>query len=113
MSARRLGAGGIFSAFRTRRIVDALTRWPTLSSSPWILVPPAVVLGSEPLDEHGNLGADWRPSRPVRIDPLPGDQAAVIEALTLERNASHPRAVLQVLKEHCRDAKDEGMRIVS
>jgi hypothetical protein len=25
VSARRLGAGGIFSAFRTRRIVDALT----------------------------------------------------------------------------------------
>ena len=30
----------IFSAFRTRRIVDALTRWPTLSSSPWILLYP-------------------------------------------------------------------------
>jgi hypothetical protein len=25
-----LGAGGTFSALRTRRIVDALTRWPTL-----------------------------------------------------------------------------------
>ena len=30
------GAGGIFSALRTRRIVEALTRWPSLSSSPWI-----------------------------------------------------------------------------
>lgn len=29
---RRLGAGGIFSALRTQRVVDALTRWPTLSS---------------------------------------------------------------------------------
>ncbi len=37
---RRLGTGGIFSAFRTRRIVDAPTRWPTLSSSPWILLYP-------------------------------------------------------------------------
>src|ERR1039457_6011001 len=35
-----LGAGGIFSALRTRRIVDALTRWPTLSNSPWILLYP-------------------------------------------------------------------------
>jgi hypothetical protein len=30
------GAGGIFSALRTRRIVEALTRWPGLSSSPWV-----------------------------------------------------------------------------
>ncbi len=41
------------------------------------LVSPAVVLGGEPLDQRGNLGADWRPSRPVRIGPLAGDQAAV------------------------------------
>jgi hypothetical protein len=40
VSVRRRGAGGIFSALRTRRIVDALTRWPTLSSSPWILLYP-------------------------------------------------------------------------
>ena len=37
---RRFGAGGIFAAFRTRRIVDAPTRWPSLSSSPWILLYP-------------------------------------------------------------------------
>jgi hypothetical protein len=36
LSVRRLGAGGIFKALRTRRMVDALTRWPSLSSSPWI-----------------------------------------------------------------------------
>ena len=36
VSVRRVGAGGIRSALRTRRIVDALTRWPSLSSSPWI-----------------------------------------------------------------------------
>jgi hypothetical protein len=35
-SVCRSGAGGIFRALRTRRIVDALTRWPSLSSSPWI-----------------------------------------------------------------------------
>jgi hypothetical protein len=32
----RFRAGGIFSAPRTRRIVDAPTRWPSFSSSPWI-----------------------------------------------------------------------------
>lgn len=31
----------------------------------------------------------------------------------LERSASRPKAVLQELKEHCRDAKDKSMRIVS
>ncbi len=36
VSERRSGAGGIFSALGTRRIVDAPTRWPSLSSSPWI-----------------------------------------------------------------------------
>ena len=35
-SVCRSGAGGIFGALRTRRIVDALTRWPSFSSSPWI-----------------------------------------------------------------------------
>jgi hypothetical protein len=35
-SVRRFGAGGIFSVLRTRRMVDELTRWPNLSSSPWI-----------------------------------------------------------------------------
>ena len=32
----RFGAGGIFRVLRTRRMVEALTRWPSLSSSPWI-----------------------------------------------------------------------------
>ena len=39
-SVWRFGAGEIFRAFRTRRIVDAPTRWPSLSSSPWILLYP-------------------------------------------------------------------------
>jgi hypothetical protein len=33
---RRVGAGGIFSALRTRRMVGALTRWPGFGSLPWI-----------------------------------------------------------------------------
>ena len=41
------------------------------------LVTPAVVLGGEPPDQRGDLGADRRPTRPVRVGPLPGDQAAV------------------------------------
>ena len=41
------------------------------------LVSPAVVLGREPLDQRGDLGADRRPSHPVRVGPLAGDQAAV------------------------------------
>jgi hypothetical protein len=36
VSVRRFGAGGIFKALRIRRIVEAPTRWPSLSSSPWI-----------------------------------------------------------------------------
>jgi len=35
-----LGCREIFRALRTRRMVDALTRWPSLSSSPWILLYP-------------------------------------------------------------------------
>jgi hypothetical protein len=40
VSVRCCGAGGIFRALRIRRMVDALTRWPSLSSSPWILLYP-------------------------------------------------------------------------
>jgi hypothetical protein len=41
------------------------------------LVSPAVVLGGEQFDQRGDLGADRRPSCPVGVDPLAGDQAAV------------------------------------
>ena len=59
-------------------MVDAPTRWPSLSSSPWIRwCPQPVVLGGEPLDERGDLSADRWPSDPVRIGPLPCDQAAM------------------------------------
>ncbi len=40
VSVRRTGAGGIRCCFRIRRIVEAPTRWPSLSSSPWILLYP-------------------------------------------------------------------------
>jgi hypothetical protein len=59
----RSGAGGIFSALRTRRIVDAPTpvaELEQLTLDP--LVSPAVALGGEPLDERGDLGADRWPS---------------------------------------------------
>ena len=36
-----------------------------------------MILGGEPPDQRGDLGADRRPSCPVRIGPLAGDQAAV------------------------------------
>ena len=38
-----------------------------------------VVLGGDPLDERGDLDAGWRPSRPVWVGPLAGDQAALPE----------------------------------
>jgi hypothetical protein len=42
------------------------------------LVAPAVVLGGEPLDERGDLGADRRPSRRAvcPVEPGPGVGAA-------------------------------------
>ena len=43
VSVCRFGAGGIFRALRTRRMVDALTRWPSLSSSPWIRLYPQLL----------------------------------------------------------------------
>ena len=36
VSVCRSGAGGIFRVLRIRRMAEALTRWPSLSSSPWI-----------------------------------------------------------------------------
>src|ERR1039458_9182343 len=36
VSICRLGAGGIRNVLRTRQIVEAPTRWPSLRSSPWI-----------------------------------------------------------------------------
>src|ERR1019366_1224621 len=41
------------------------------------LVSPAVVFGGEPPGERSDLCADGWPASPVRVGPLPGDQAAV------------------------------------
>ena len=74
----RFGAGGIFSALRMRRIVDALT--PVTKLEQFALDPlvsPAVVLGGEPPDQRGDLGTDRRSSRAVRKGPFTGDQATV------------------------------------
>jgi hypothetical protein len=40
VSVFRMGTGGIFRTLRIRRMVDALARWPTFSSSPWIRLYP-------------------------------------------------------------------------
>jgi hypothetical protein len=40
VSVHRRGAGGIRSRLRRRRIVDAPTWWPSVNSSPWILLYP-------------------------------------------------------------------------
>ena len=54
---RRVGVpfrcGGIPRALRTRRMVDALIRWPSLSSSPWIRCTPS-------------CGSRWRAARSAR-----------------------------------------------
>jgi hypothetical protein len=36
VSVARSGAGGVRRSLRILRIVDAPTRWPILSSSPWM-----------------------------------------------------------------------------
>jgi hypothetical protein len=59
-------------------MVDALTRWPSFSSSPWIRWYPQLLFSvGEPFDQSGDLGADPRPSCPVRVGPVAGDQTAV------------------------------------
>jgi hypothetical protein len=46
---------GIFRALRTRRMVDALARWPSLSSSPWIRWYPQVLFS---VASH-RIGPSW------------------------------------------------------
>ena len=41
------------------------------------LVSPPVILSGEPPDQHGDLSGDRRAPRPVRVGPLPGNQAVV------------------------------------
>jgi len=58
-----------------RRCADPVAELEQLALNP--LVSPAVVLGGELFDQRGDLNADRRPAHPVRVAPLPGDQAAV------------------------------------
>jgi len=67
----RSGAGSIFSALRTLRIVEALTRWPSLSNSPWILLYPQ-------LPEEDRNVLTWMLSDPaaqLRFGPGWADEA--------------------------------------
>src|SRR5689334_21312096 len=74
VSVRRLGAGGSSSLEDPADggCADPVAELEQLALDP--LVSPAVVLGGEPLDQRGDLGADRRPSHPVRVGPLAGDQ---------------------------------------
>jgi len=66
VSVRRCGAGGIFSAFRTRRIVDAPTRWPSFSSSPWIRWYPQLLFSVASRSISAAISA-LTGGRPVRV----------------------------------------------
>jgi hypothetical protein len=78
VSEPRSGAGGDVQGLEDpadRGRADPVAEFQQLALDP--LVSPAVVLGGEPFDQRGDLGADWRPSRSVRVSPLASDQAAV------------------------------------
>ena len=77
VSVCRTGAGGMRWRFRIRRIVEAPTRWPSLSSSPWIAVSPARVLPRHPHHQGGQDVVDRWPSGPVRVGPSSADEAAM------------------------------------
>src|SRR5437868_137555 len=69
MSERRSGAGGVFSALRTLRIVDAPTRWPSLSSSPWILLYPQPLFSVAGCSLRAAISA-LTGDRPVRLGQI-------------------------------------------
>ena len=87
LSVQELPPGRVGAPLRCRRdlqgledpadggCADPVAEFQQLALDP--LVSPAVILGGEPLDQRGDLGADRRPSRPVRVGPLAGDEAAV------------------------------------
>ena len=66
VSVRRLGAGHLqgLEDPADGGCADPVAELEQLALDP--LVSPAVIFGGEPLDERGDLGADGRPSRPVR-----------------------------------------------
>ena len=62
-----------------RRIVDAPTRRPTFSSSPWmrLFIAPGRVLSRELLDQCCEFRIDGWASGAVRVGPLLRDEAAM------------------------------------
>ena len=77
VSVRRFGPGDLpgLEDAADGGCADPVAEFERLALDP--LVSPAVVLGGEPLDEPCDLGADRRPSRPVRVGPNTADRAAV------------------------------------
>ena len=71
---RRFGAGGIFKALRIRRIVEAPTRWPSVSNSPWIRWYPHEVFSVASRSMSAVISVL---TGPVEVGPLLSDQAAV------------------------------------
>ena len=69
VSLRRDGAGRIRWRCRIRRIVEAPTRWPSLSSSPWSRVPPERVLSRYRHHQGGEYIVDRWPPGTVRVGP--------------------------------------------
>ena len=83
---------GSSRALRTRPMADALTRWPGLRSSPWIpLYTRPLFRGGRLLDERGDPRAGRRPSRPVRIGPLPATGPAPASDRRRHRTRTRPR----------------------
>src|SRR3954464_12146520 len=78
VSVCRSGAGGMRWRLRIRRIVEAPTRWPSLSSSPWIRAYPQRGFSRAiPHYQGGEDVVDRWPSGPVRVGPSSADKAAL------------------------------------
>ena len=72
----RFGAGGYLQRLEDppdRGRADPVAELDHLALDPQI--PPGAILGGQAFDQRGDLGADRRASRPVRVGPLAGDQA--------------------------------------
>ena len=64
-----------FADTADRGCADPVAELEQLALDP--LVSPAVILSGEPLDQRGDLGADRRPSRAVRVGPFVSHQLSV------------------------------------
>ena len=79
LSVCRTGAGGMRWRWRIRRIVEALTRWPSVSSSPWSRwYPHRGFSRAMRTTYHGGEGVvDRWSSGPVGVGTSSADEAAV------------------------------------